>query len=92
MEAESYKSTYASLMEGEDAEKLRTEMEEAETYFAQGRELAALCLDEDIDRLQKTVLLCATEIKAVEGKLSYVYTAQRTPADANRAFTDSGTN
>lgn len=82
MEAESYKSTYASLMEGEDAEKLRTEMEEAEAYFAQGRELAALCLDEDIDRLQKTVLHCATEIKAVEGKLSYVYTAQRTPADA----------
>lgn len=82
MEAESYKNTYASLMEGEDAEKFREKMEAAAAQSEQGRELAALSLDEDIGRLQETVLHCATAIKEVEGKLSYVYTAQRTPADA----------
>ncbi len=82
IEAEGYRKTYESLMEGEDMQTLSKQVKEAREVLSKHEDLLELDLDTEIQKLQERQLSAVSKIKEIEGKLSYVFHGNRNPADA----------
>ncbi len=82
IEAEGFRKTYESLMEDEDAQTLSGKIQEADEILAKYEDLLKADLDTEMQRMQEIQLSAVSNIKEIEGKLSYVFHGNRNPADA----------
>ncbi len=82
MESESYRRTYASIMEGEDPKQLAALVQENADVLAENQDILGLNIDQELQRLQQEQLAVVAAMKEIEGKLSYVFHGARNPADA----------
>lgn len=81
MEAESYRKTYASMLENEDVEALGAQQQEICAALEQGADLLRQDIEEEIQEFQNIRMDAVAKMKEAEGKLSYVFRDNRSPAD-----------
>ena len=81
LEAESYQNACLRLLEGEDASAIAREMEGLHELTQEDSALLRRDIPAEIRQNQKIQMDALSEIKELEGKLSYVYHGGRNPAD-----------
>lgn len=81
LEAESYENACLRLLEGEDASAISREMEGLQELSQEDSALLRRDITAEIRQNQKVQMDALSEIKELEGKLSYVYHGGRNPAD-----------
>lgn len=82
LEAESYARARETLLAGEDALEIQEKMENLSVLTKEDEELLLRDIGEEIRQNQKCQMDALSEMKELEGKLSYVYHGGRNPADA----------
>ena len=82
LESESYRKTYSSLLDGADPSQLKSLVDNATKILNQNGDLLKRDLDAEISKLRQEELDSVARIKEIEGKLSYVFSGGRSPADA----------
>ncbi|MEE1012955.1 MAG: AAA family ATPase [Clostridia bacterium] len=81
LEAESYQNACQRLLEGEDASTIAQEMEGLQELAQEDSALLRRDIPAEVRQNQKIQMDALSEIKELEGKLSYVYYGGRNPAD-----------
>ncbi len=81
IEAEGYRRTYRSMMEGEDVEALSSEVQKYKAFLDENLEILALDIDAELHKNRGNQMECVARIKESESKLSYVFRETVNPAD-----------
>ena len=81
LEAESYRKTFESILDGENIDDLSARVREVVENSGIDNEIAGLDIDAIEQKLKAEQLDVLSGIKETEGKLSYVYNGGKSPAD-----------
>ncbi len=81
MEAEGYRRTCESMLEGENLSELSAEMQEFELIFAKHADLLTMDVELELQKVRQNQIDSVSKIKETEGKLSYVFRGGENPAD-----------